>query len=1151
MAGTYSLKNAMRDFTVEELAEGLEGVLSKDLSIRLQEKPGDTVISMELKNDSSAWGQISTEVRMDEEEGDLLKVSCSCGSFRSDGYTCRHITNAVTAYLVKKEGVEAFQGTALEKALIRRTRIDTPLLPGILRHTDDSVKAILSSSSAGKNRSKPVWVTNPLELPALRLEEAGGQKAVIKKSRQSDLLPLTVECKLQPRNGRITVELKVGPKRRYVIRHMDLLLKAYCSNQSYQFTGSTELGAGRDCYLESDRVLMDFLAAIYTNAQRSDSSCFVRTAYNYNDIREMFLSGRDIDAFMDMYDERTIELDGDGGSSDCRIALSDEIVPGSLTRENYGVIFAMPPVRLVGCGLEWMYLEQGRKILRLPAEQWENYKKLSTMTSGREKVYVSNQDLQAFCQLLREMDMDQTLITEESLDIAEYLPEMPRIRIYLDYPQEYWISCRVTAWYESKKKEYSIFDTKKGRAVRNFSVEQSAGEVVWRYFTSFDENAGELFLNCDDDMLYDFLVVTIPLLANTGEVLISDQLKKFRVRKAGDINVGVQVEAGSLVMSLQSNTMAKDEMIELLSAYRSKRRFTRLKNGEFIVMDSKTEEVWETLAETFRNYGSKDPEAMKIPMYRALYLEESLRNRDEICFSESEEYLELLDHVRNEETRNYQVPDTLADVLRPYQVSGYRWLRMLKNNGFGGILADDMGLGKTIQVLAFLLVEKELAEERWAENAELTGNVLSEAGISEKAEDRNPRTLVVAPASLIYNWKRELEHFTPQLKCRVIAGTTKERKLIIHQIGKEEPEVYITSYDLLKRDIKEYEGIHFEHQIIDEAQFIKNQSTQAAKCVRLIDSSFRVALTGTPIENRLSDLWSIFDYLMPGFLYSYNRFRDEYESPVVREQDEWTMNRLRRMVHPFILRRLKKDVLADLPDKLEETVSVCLEGEQRKIYDAYAERLRLYLDKQSDEEFHQSKLEVLAELTKLRQICCGPEVFLEGYRGPDSKKEAALELIRQAIDGGHKVLLFSQFTRVLDELGEALKRSKIAYHRLDGSTSKEKRMELVTSFETDQVPVFCISLKAGGTGLNLTAADIVIHYDPWWNIAAQNQATDRAHRIGQTSTVTVYQLIAEKTIEEQIMNLQKAKAQLAEDILTGESISSILVDKENLMELLC
>lgn len=233
------------------------------------------------------------------------------------------------------------------------------------------------------------------------------------------------------------------------------------------------------------------------------------------------------------------------------------------------------------------------------------------------------------------------------------------------------------------------------------------------------------------------------------------------------------------------------------------------------------------------------------------------------------------------------------------------------------------------------------------------------------------------------------------------------------------------------------------------------------------------------------------------------------------------------MVHPFILRRLKKDVLTELPDKIEKTVTIELEGEQRKLYDAYAKRLKLYLEKQSKEEFKQSKLEVLKELTRLRQLCCGPELFLENYHGENAKMDACVELVRQAVDGGHKVLLFSQFTSVLDEIEKALAKEKIEDHRIDGSVSKEQRIRLVDSFETDDVPVFCISLKAGGTGLNLTAADIVIHYDPWWNVAAQNQATDRAHRIGQRNTVTVYDLIAENTIEEQIKKLQESKSALA------------------------
>ena len=313
-----------------------------------------------------------------------------------------------------------------------------------------------------------------------------------------------------------------------------------------------------------------------------------------------------------------------------------------------------------------------------------------------------------------------------------------------------------------------------------------------------------------------------------------------------------------------------------------------------------------------------------------------------------------------------------------------------------------------------------------------------------------------------------------------------------------------------------------------------------------------MALTGTPMENRLSELWSIFDYLMPGFLYGYTRFRSEIEMPIVSDKDEDAMTRLRAMIHPFILRRLKKDVLKELPEKQEEIVTVALSGEQKKLYQAHSQRLKMFLEDQNDEDFAQNKLQILAELTKLRQLCCGPELLLENYKGENAKLETCIELITQAIAGGHKILLFSQFTSMLDLIGEELKKAKIDYYRIDGSVKKEARMEMVEQFQNpqNQVSVFCISLKAGGTGLNLTAADIVIHYDPWWNKAAQNQATDRAHRIGQKHAINVYQLIAEETIEQKICELQQVKEDLAEEVLSGESISSTQFNKNEIMNLL-
>ena len=530
-----------------------------------------------------------------------------------------------------------------------------------------------------------------------------------------------------------------------------------------------------------------------------------------------------------------------------------------------------------------------------------------------------------------------------------------------------------------------------------------------------------------------------------------------------------------------------------------------------------------------KNYADKkNPDTIKMPLFRALYLDELLAEKESVELKKNREYRKLIGKMRSYENGDYEVPQSLEAVLREYQRDGFYWIKTLKENGFGGILADDMGLGKTLQILAFLLSEKE------------QGKVGDEL-----------RTLIVAPASLVYNWKKEVERFTPQLSVCVMAGTAHERKELIKN-QTSNADVWITSYDLLKRDIELYQDIVFANEIIDEAQYIKNQTTHAAKSVRLVNSSFRMALTGTPMENRLSELWSIFDYLMPGFLYGYTRFRSEIEMPIVSDKDEDAMTRLRAMIHPFILRRLKKDVLKELPEKQEEIVTVALSGEQEKLYQAHSQRLKMFLEDQNDEDFAQNKLQILAELTKLRQLCCGPELLLENYKGENAKLETCIELITQAIAGGHKILLFSQFTSMLDLIGEKLKKEKIDYYRIDGSVKKEARMEMVEQFQNpqNQVSVFCISLKAGGTGLNLTAADIVIHYDPWWNKAAQNQATDRAHRIGQKHAINVYQLIAEETIEQKICELQQVKEDLAEEVLSGEGISSTQFNKDEIMNLL-
>ena len=662
--------------------------------------------------------------------------------------------------------------------------------------------------------------------------------------------------------------------------------------------------------------------------------------------------------------------------------------------------------------------------------------------------------------------------------------------------------------------------------------------VIHKYSNAFNPVEQCAVIADDEEMEYEFLTEGIPALQSVGEVFISDALKRIEVRNSPKVTVGVSLSGNLLELSMTAGDISREELIDILSRYNKKKKFYRLKNGAFVnAADSGLDTVEELRAGLQLTDKQIKQDKIEVQKYRALYLDAQLKENLVVSAVKDKSFKSLVRNMKTIEDNDFEVPESLDKVLREYQKRGFLWIKTLNYNGFGGILADDMGLGKTLQVIAFLL--SEFLERR---NTVIENIAVKETGKLQR------NTLIVAPASLVYNWSSEIQRFAPELTAKMVTGTAAERRQILAEADSED--ILLTSYDLLKRDISEYEGYKFRCEIIDEAQYIKNANTQAAKAVKEVQADFRLALTGTPVENRLSELWSIFDYLMPGFLYRYKKFREEVEIPAVQNSDEDAMKRLQKMIRPFVLRRLKKEVLTDLPDKLEENMFVQLTGEQQKLYDAHVKRMMLMLDKQSEEEFKTSKITILAELTKLRQICCDPSLIFADYKADSAKVDMCLNMISNAVESGHKILLFSQFTTMLDHLAKRLEEEKISYYMLTGSTSKEKRAQMVENFNTDDTQVFCISLKAGGTGLNLTAADIVIHFDPWWNLAVQNQATDRAHRIGQKNVVNVYKLIVKDTIEENILKLQEKKRELADQILEGEGLNGGSFTKEELMELL-
>ena len=424
--------------------------------------------------------------------------------------------------------------------------------------------------------------------------------------------------------------------------------------------------------------------------------------------------------------------------------------------------------------------------------------------------------------------------------------------------------------------------------------------------------------------------------------------------------------------------------------------------------------------------------------------------------------------------------------------------------------------------------------------------------IVDYAEKEDRKTsLVVSPSSLTLNWQNEAAKFTNELKTAVIRGTLSERKRLINEI--DNYDLVITSYDLLKRDIELYKekNYMFKYVIADEAQYLKNSNTKNAKAIKQIKAETRYALTGTPIENSLAELWSIFDFIMPGYLFTYRKFKNMYETPIVKEQDENAMKKLKMLIEPFVLRRNKKEVLTELPEKTVTVLNNEMNEEQRNLYLTYlAQAKQEIADKIEISGFENSQMQILAALTRLRQICCHPSLFIDNYNGGSSKLDQCIEIIEEAINGGHKILLFSGYTSMFEIIEKELKKRNINYFKLTGATKVDERMRMVDEFnENPEIKLFLISLKAGGTGLNLTGADMVIHYDPWWNISTENQATDRAYRIGQKNNVQVYKLITKNSIEEKIYELQEKKAKLADNLLDTKTTFINKFSREEIMRL--
>lgn len=1092
----------------------------------------------------SGWKCYNVDIMLNEEERYLGSYKCECPAAKEYAGLCKHAVGTLLRYIHVRDDQEKKRQNPVKKITVEfpdRSK---------LREIEEKYGLKRGAEFYGKNIEKTKPVKKEVNIPKTELElyrilMGNGLEQQLSYRQQAIRGKVRLEPVLHDNFGKVTVEFKIG------ITHMYVLKNVMEFEELMRRKESKRYGAKLDFYhhisaFDKDSVpVVKFLMEI-ANDFRTRGGINVYQYYTTNDVkREIPMAGSHLDHFFEVMKDRTFEVETALFEKDFyQIEDGEPKMPLAIQGTAAGIRLVARKYEMAkGSTYQYIYDSAQKKIYRVPLDSITKilpFREYMNKQAGKS-VFIAERELPIFCRdLLPELSKHYELEISE-FSPEKYLPEEVSFEIYLDMPEYDTITCKLTAVYGEEKYNVTgmsgLDEAEGGYGItrhitgaqdvviekRNVQKELEIDSAVGSFFPQYDLLLKSRILSGNGDTIYDFLTEGMDSLQELGEVYISEKMKKVQIMKKPAFSMGVSLKSGLLELNLESGEMPLDQLAEILAKYDRRKKYYRLKNGSFINMQDEEMSNVISLVDGLQLTQSQLKKGeIVIPKYRALYLDSLSREEGITYLHKDKDFRQLVRNMKAVEDSDYEVPKSLKMIMREYQKNGYQWLRTLHDNGFGGILADDMGLGKTLQVISFLLAEYE--------------------------EKKAGRTLIVCPASLVYNWLSELERFAPSLHTVMITGDVATRKELITNSTNED--ILITSYDLLKRDIEHYQQLDFFCEIIDEAQFIKNQNTQAAKSVKMITAATKFALTGTPMENRLSELWSIFDYLMPGFLFGYKQFKENVEEPIVERQDEAAMLQLRRFITPFILRRLKKDVLKDLPDKLEEVVYAKMPAEQQELYDASVQKMKLQLAKQTDEEFRENKLQLLAELTRLRQICCNPLLLYENYEGAAAKVEVCMELLQNAIEGGHKVLLFSQFTSMLELLAKEAGKNGISFYKLTGQTSKEDRIRMVERFNKDDTQVFLISLKAGGTGLNLTSADIVIHFDPWWNVAAQNQATDRTHRIGQKNVVTVYKLIAKGTIEEKIVKLQEMKQELADQVLSGENMDKTTLSKEELLELL-
>lgn len=1020
------------------------------------------------------------EVSITADAANAASQRCTCQTCQETG-ACRHIIAAMLA---------CQEAGAMDEMIRRRAAASGPKL------------------MAAMDRTLP-------EEGTLRL----GVRLIVEPIRAEEAQQTDLPCRLK-------VVLLIGEERLYVVKSIPQLLEAIDSGTPIEYGKGFTFHPEWMRFGRAENRILDILRAMWM-AQKAGGA-----ALRGAEQREMLLPDTFAEAILDELHALPFSIkDGESNHAVKRVIQSRIPLHFRVSSDLRGLsVVGRFPKEFRPLTASCSYALVGDKVVHVEENQRAVLRVLyhEQLAGGSQCQF--DYPLREAARVIGELVpfLQMTAVVEIAEELQRQLIRLPlKARVYLDRAANARdVVARVTFRYGEREIDpfdeaplpESISRTEK-LLLRDAAAERQVLDNLGA--SGFTSSKGYVYL-AGQDAIFDFVSEGVAKLQAVSEVYLSNEFKRLTPRKPA-YRGKMRMNGTALELKFEENGEPAQEIYAIMEALARHRRYFRLKDGSFLDLSAMDE--WRPLAESIYevaaaegiDYMNGTEDTIQLQAYRACYMESLLRNMNvpmEVDESVTRTVHDLLD------PSDAPVSLPVGLTLRPYQQRGVQWMQTLDRLRLGGVLADDMGLGKTVQVIALLLSARD----------------------PEKTVGTIQPALVVAPTTLTYNWLSELERFAPDLSVMVMAGTAAQRASQIRHVKEVgDVDVLITSYPLIRQDIQLLSEIDFRFAILDEAQHIKNAGSKAAIAVRQIHAQTRFALTGTPLENGVGELWSIFNFVLPGYLLSYGAFMRRY-------QDGSDAEELRSRISPFLMRRLKKDVLTELPDKIETVMTAQMSPEQSKVYQATMLRLRDRVDTIVKEKgFERGRTEVLAAITQLREICCHPALVLDDYTGTSGKLDLLLEILPEAIAKGRRVLLFSAFTSMLKILRRELENSGYVCMYLDGDTPAPRRVEMCEQFNAgaEGAQIFLISLKAGGTGLNLTGADMVIHYDPWWNPAAEEQATDRAYRIGQTKKVEVIRLVTHASIEEQVVALGQRKKALFEQLIKpGESRVSNLSAQE-------